>query len=43
MKSHGAILSKELFFDKKNLKNTDKTRLNKNSDDTNHGKKEGSF
>ena len=43
MNSRGVILAKELFVDKKDLKNSDNTRINKNSDDTNHGKKKGSF
>ena len=42
MNSQGVILTKELFVDKKGFKNSDNTRINKNRDDTNHGKK-GSF
>ena len=42
MNSRDVILAKELFVDKKDLKNTDNICINKNRDDTNHGKKKTS-
>ncbi len=36
------ILAKGLFVEKKDLKNTDKSCINKNRDDSNHGKKKTS-
>ena len=39
MNSRGMILGKEMFVDKKDLKNTNNIRINKNRDDTNNGKK----
>ena len=39
MNNRGGILIKELFVDKKDLKNTDNIRMNKNRDDTSHCKK----
>ena len=42
MNNRGVILAKELFVDKKDLNNTDNTHINKNCDDTNHGKKKAS-
>ena len=38
MKNSGLKLAKDLFINKKDLKNTDNMRINKNCDDTNHGK-----
>ena len=43
MNSRGVIQAKELFVDKKDLKNADNTRISKNRVDTDHGKKKGSF
>ena len=43
MNSRGVILSKVVFVDKKDLKNTVNTHIIKNSNDTNHGKKKGFF
>ena len=39
MKCCSMILAKELFVDKEDLKNTNKSRINMNRDDSNHGKK----
>ena len=36
MKNSGLKLAKDLFINKKDLKNTDNMRINKNCDDTNH-------
>ena len=38
MNNHGEIMVKESFVDKKDLKNTENTRINKNRNDNNHGK-----
>ena len=43
MNSRDVILTKEFFVDKKDLKNIGNTRINKNRDDTNRGKKKGPF
>ena len=40
MNSRRMMLTKELFVDKKDLKKTDRNCINKNHDDTNHGKLE---
>ena len=37
MKSRDVIQAKNLFFDKKDIKNTENTHINKNGDATNHG------
>ena len=37
--SRGVILTKELFLDKKDLENTDHIRINKDRNDTSHGKR----
>ena len=42
MNSDGVILAKELFGNKKDFKNLDNTPINKNCDDTNHGKQKAS-
>ena len=39
VKNRGVVLNKVLSVDNKDLKNTDNTRISKNSDETNHGKK----
>ena len=39
MNSRGVILAEELFVDKKDLRNTSNSRINKNRNATNHGKK----